>query len=105
MDFNKRNDFVNKFKVIGVNAKLKCPEVGIWGLNDVFSFMGFDYRYFSFKAECDKEGITCNSERNLNSINFEKFFCGLKFNKCDYDFYNSLNNNTLKTVLKKILEV
>jgi len=99
MDYEKRKQFVAKFKHIAKNIKTMYPKATIWSLNDVLSFMGFDYEHFSFKKECEEKGIECNAVRNLNSITHEPFFLGLKFDKEDFSFYKQMNDNTLKTTL------
>ena len=104
MDYEKKKQFINKFKPIGKHIKVKYPNCNLWGVNDIFMFMGFDYRHYTFKEECRVNKIGCNDVRNQNSINFEKDFLGLEMTKSDYDFYKSLNNDTLKTVCNSIFK-
>ena len=101
MDTIKKNQFIEKFKPIGKNLNILGGD--IWNLRDIFMFMKFDFTYYKFKKFCKEHNVKCKEERNLNSINHEKYFMNLEFDKSDFAFYNSLNDNTQKTILKQIL--
>ena len=105
MDFTIRKQLIDKFRPIAKHIKIKYPNCNFWGLNDICSFMAFDYEYFKFKQECQKKGIECKDERNINSINFQKDFLDLELTPEEYNFYKNCNDDNLKTIFKKAFEV
>lgn len=104
MNYEKRKQFIKKFKPIGDNLKQNFPKASLWDLDNILRFMAFDWQYYDFKAKCEREGVECCETRNQNAINFEKYFMGLKMNESEFMFYSYLNDSNLKTLCTRLLK-